>query len=123
MGKESRRLRRQFEALARAVPPARWFVDRLLGHNMRLVRVPTALVLILGGVASILPVLGIWMLPLGLMLLAVDIPVLQPLVSSITIRVRRRITVWRTQRRRALSADRRRRRGLPPVATSRPPLD
>lgn len=69
MGKESRRLRRQFDALVRAVPPARGVVERLLGHHMRLVRVPAAILLIFGGLLSILPVLGIWMLPLGLMLL------------------------------------------------------
>ena len=44
----------------------------------RLVRVPAAVLLMLGGVFSILPVLGIWMLPLGLLLLAVDLPALRP---------------------------------------------
>ena len=44
----------------------------------RLVRIPAAILLILGGVFSILPVLGIWMLPLGLLLLAVDLPALRP---------------------------------------------
>jgi hypothetical protein len=33
--------------------------------------------LILGGIFSVLPVLGIWMLPLGLILLAEDVPVLR----------------------------------------------
>ncbi len=44
----------------------------------RLVRLPTAGLLVVGGVFSFLPVLGIWMLPLGLLLLAVDFPALQP---------------------------------------------
>jgi hypothetical protein len=44
----------------------------------RMVRVPSAVLLTLGGVFSILPVLGIWMLPLGLLLLAVDLPALRP---------------------------------------------
>ena len=44
----------------------------------RLVRIPTAGLLILGGIFSFLPVLGIWMLPLGLLLLAVDMPSLRP---------------------------------------------
>ena len=47
-------------------PAARWW------------RIPTALLLIVGGVFSILPILGIWMLPLGLLLLAVDLPALRP---------------------------------------------
>ena len=44
----------------------------------KLVRIPTAGLLIVGGVFSFLPVLGIWMLPLGLLLLAVDMPSLRP---------------------------------------------
>ena len=38
------------------------------------VRLLAALLLILGGIFSILPVLGLWMLPLGLALLAQDVP-------------------------------------------------
>lgn len=37
-------------------------------------RVPLALGLMIGGLLGFLPVLGFWMLPLGLALLAVDIP-------------------------------------------------
>ena len=40
------------------------------------IRVPIAALLIAGGLLSFLPVLGIWMLPLGFLLLAQDIPVL-----------------------------------------------
>jgi hypothetical protein len=46
--------------------------------SSRMVRIPSAVLLMLGGVFSILPVLGIWMLPLGLLLLAVDLPALRP---------------------------------------------
>jgi hypothetical protein len=38
------------------------------------VRVPAGVALTTGGVLSFLPVLGLWMLPLGLALLAVDVP-------------------------------------------------
>ncbi|MDO8877468.1 MAG: hypothetical protein Q8M24_24535 [Pseudolabrys sp.] len=41
------------------------------------VRVPLSLVLIAGGFFSFLPVLGLWMLPLGLALLALDVPFLR----------------------------------------------
>lgn len=37
-----------------------------------------ALALIAGGMLSFLPILGIWMLPLGFALLSEDIPVLKP---------------------------------------------
>jgi hypothetical protein len=37
-------------------------------------RVPLAIALIVGGVFGFMPVLGFWMLPLGMMLLAIDLP-------------------------------------------------
>ena len=43
----------------------------------RYARIPLAGLLIVGGTFSFLPVLGIWMLPLGLVLFAQDVPVLQ----------------------------------------------
>jgi len=46
------------------------------------VRLVIAILIILGGIFSFLPVLGVWMLPLGLLLIAQDVPFLQkPLVS------------------------------------------
>jgi hypothetical protein len=41
-------------------------------------RIGAASLFILGGVFSILPVLGLWMLPVGLALLADDVPRLKP---------------------------------------------
>lgn len=46
----------------------------------RLVRVPMAVLFIAGGFAGFLPILGFWMLPVGLLLLAMDLPPLRPLV-------------------------------------------
>jgi hypothetical protein len=46
--------------------------------SARLVRIPVAILLIVGGIFSFLPVLGIWMLPLGLVLIAQDVPFLRP---------------------------------------------
>jgi hypothetical protein len=40
-------------------------------------RIPLAIGLMIGGVLGFLPVLGFWMLPLGLALLAVDVPFLR----------------------------------------------
>jgi hypothetical protein len=40
-------------------------------------RIPVALAFLLGGVLGFLPILGFWMLPLGLLLLAEDIPLLR----------------------------------------------
>jgi hypothetical protein len=53
---------------------------------LRWVRVPVGVLFIAGAFLSIFPVFGIWMLPLGLMLLADDIPPLR--------RVRDRFLDW-----------------------------
>lgn len=48
---------------------------------MLLARIAVSILLIVGGLFAFLPVLGFWMLPLGLMIIAQDLPFLQkPLV-------------------------------------------
>ena len=49
-------------------------VTYLLKPSSRWLRIPSGTLLIAGGVLSILPLLGVWMLPLGLALLAEDVP-------------------------------------------------
>lgn len=51
--------------------------------SRRPVRLVAALALIGGGVLSFLPVLGLWMLPLGLALLSEDIPALKPRLEKL----------------------------------------
>jgi hypothetical protein len=46
---------------------------------------PVGALLTLGGIFSILPFLGIWMLPLGLLLIAYDVPILREPVGRFTI--------------------------------------
>ena len=59
-----------------------------------------AVLLILGGVFSFLPVLGLWMLPLGLMVLAVDIPPLKRPVGNFLVRGQRWLSLTRRKWRR-----------------------
>jgi len=40
-------------------------------------RIPLAIGLMIGGLFGFLPVIGFWMLPLGLALLAIDLPFLR----------------------------------------------
>jgi len=47
--------------------------------------------LVLGGVVGFLPILGFWMVPLGLFVLSVDLPPVR--------RARRRLTIWWGRRR------------------------
>ena len=78
-------LDRHFDWIAEKLPDkgAR-FVRWLRQPSSMLVRIPLALLLIVGGILSFLPILGIWMLPLGLLLIAQDIPFLQqPLADAL----------------------------------------
>lgn len=59
-------------------------------------RVVIGVLLVLGGVLGFLPILGFWMVPLGLMVLSIDIPAVR--------RRRRRFGVWWERRRRAKAA-------------------
>ena len=61
----------------------------------RTVRIGAAILLILGGIFSILPVLGLWMLPLGLALLSDDVPGLKPHLETAALWTER---TWRRVR-------------------------
>ena len=45
--------------------------------SSRWIRFPAGVLLILGSLLALLPIFGLWMLPLGLLLLAEDIPPLR----------------------------------------------
>ena len=83
-----RRLRRLLRRLpGRMQAATRW----LRKPASRWARIPAGILLIIGGCLAILPVFGLWMLPLGLMLLADDIPPLR--------RARERALNWLERRR------------------------
>ena len=57
-------------------------------HNYRrlrtaptVVRIAIGLLLILGGIFGFLPVLGFWMIPLGLIVILIDVPAVKRLAS------------------------------------------
>jgi hypothetical protein len=62
----------------------------------RPIRIGLGIVLIAGGLLGFLPVLGFWMLPLGLLVLSVDIPIVR--------RWRRQVTLWWHRRKGKSSA-------------------
>jgi hypothetical protein len=66
----------------------------LLKPSSRWARLPAGALLIAGGVLSFLPVLGVWMLPLGLALLAEDVPGLRAQRSKILDWIERRKPHW-----------------------------
>ena len=79
-------LRQAFKRVEGEVPERLARLIRKLRHpDARWVRVPAGLALILGGVFSVLPVLGLWMLPVGLLLIAFDVPFLRVPMARFTI--------------------------------------
>ncbi len=105
MTNRERRFQRQFDALERLAPSLRGPMATLRRDSWFPIRFPLSLLLIAGGVFAFLPVLGIWMLPLGLLLLAVDLPVLRGPISALIIRGRRKgrrlVLRWRHWRRKS----------------------
>src|SRR4030095_3929042 len=71
-------------------PRPRW----LRQPSSRWVRLPAGIVLVIGGVFAVLPVLGLWMIPLGLLLLAQDAPFLRRPLSRTLTWLERRWRPW-----------------------------
>jgi hypothetical protein len=104
LGKHSRaELDRHFAWFETKLPPrlAR-FVGWLRKPSSQLVRIPLAILLIAGGIFSFLPVLGLWMLPLGLLLFAQDVPILQKPMSQMLGWIERK-WIERERKKRALT--------------------
>ncbi len=53
-------------------------VHRAMEPSARWLRVPAAIALMTGGALGFLPILGFWMVPLGLALVARDVPFMRP---------------------------------------------
>lgn len=95
--KDKIRLDRQFDRMERVVPN---FAARTLAFLRRpalaIIRIPLGILLVIGGIFSFLPVLGLWMLPLGLLFLAIDLRFLRAPINRILVRVER---WWQTRKR------------------------
>ena len=68
---------------------------------------PTGLLLIVGSIFSILPILGLWMLPLGLVLLAEDVKPLRHLTDRALVWIEHRRPHWMGLSRTSFAGDRR----------------
>lgn len=99
-------LERRIDRLQRHLPD--WMAAmfaRLRRPSARWLRIPLGVVLMIAGVLSFLPVLGVWMLPLGLLLVAQDLRFLHRPLRRALVLGERRWRVWRRRRaqRRASS--------------------
>jgi hypothetical protein len=87
--------RRRLDLLIRRLPQRLQTVVRwLLQPSARWLRIPAGLLLIIGGFLSILPVLGLWMLPLGAVLLSEDVPPLRRATGRVLAWIERRHPSW-----------------------------
>ena len=108
ISKSHARLNRQFDRLQKRIPQAgARLLERLRRPGARLIRIPLGILLVIGGIFSFLPVLGIWMLPLGLLLLALDLVILQGPVNTAIVRGTRKFSTWSRARRDKKAANQR----------------
>lgn len=63
----------------------------------RYLRITVGVLLVFGGMLGFLPVLGFWMIPLGFIVLATDIPVVRRMNRRVAVAVKR----WWTGKRPA----------------------
>lgn len=109
MKRLSNRLAGANEVAAPAMSTDDWRLDRLIDRlprrigstirfvrqpSARWIRIPTGLLLILGGVLWFLPIVGLWMLPVGLALLADDFRFLRSLRSRTLDWIERHRSDW-----------------------------
>ena len=72
---------------------------RKLRRGPFLARIVIGLLLIAGGILGFLPILGFWMIPLGLVVIFIDVPVVRRGASRLRAWARKRIARWRGQGR------------------------
>ncbi len=91
-------LERYFDWIEQHLP--NWlarFLHWLRQPHMLIARIFVCLLLIVGGVLSFLPILGFWMLPLGLIIIAQDLPFLQPPLVRVVQWIERKWGSWRSR--------------------------
>lgn len=96
----ARILRRRLDRIERRLPTllAEWLAH-LRHPSASWVRIPLGLLLIVGGFLGFLPILGFWMVPLGLMLLALDVALLRRPTAQLILSGERVWNRWRRRRR------------------------
>lgn len=85
------RFYREFRLLKESHPRIARTLEWVTDRRWLPIRLPLAILLVLGSFLAILPVLGLWMFPTGLMLLAIDVPPLQRPVGRLMLWLRIRM--------------------------------
>ncbi|PPQ35658.1 Putative transmembrane protein (PGPGW) [Rhodoblastus acidophilus] len=80
---------------------SRWFaawLEKLRHPRQRWLRIPVGIALVLAGIVGFLPVVGFWMIPVGLSLLALDFPAAEKANRWIETKVKAALA-WVTRRK------------------------
>ncbi|GBQ14284.1 hypothetical protein [Swaminathania salitolerans] len=91
---EAQRRRRLGLLIARLPDRLQRATRWLLAPGRAWLRIPAGILFLLGGCLAFLPVLGLWMLPLGFFLLSEDIPFLRRLSGRILAWMEARHPGW-----------------------------
>ena len=66
---------------------ASWLMQKVRSPSAVRYRIPVGVALTAGGIVGFLPILGFWMVPLGLAVIAQDVPVMRPPLARLLARV------------------------------------
>ncbi|MCA2012890.1 hypothetical protein LCM17_15440 [Cereibacter sphaeroides] len=97
MTRDHRRFDRQLDRLGRSLPGMDGPMRGLTAPGRWWLRAPIAVLFLIGGFLGFLPVLGFWMIPVGLVLLAVDLPGIRPIVARFLVRMQASWRYWRAR--------------------------
>src|SRR3954464_13763449 len=63
------------------------FMQKVRSPAVARYRIPAGIALTAGGIVGFLPILGFWMVPLGLAVLAHDVPVMRPPMARLLAKI------------------------------------
>src|ERR1700741_3834050 len=99
MPEEKRDLHNQLDRLQEKLPkPVARPLGKLRHPNWKWARIPASILMIIGGLLSFLPVRGVWRLPLGIALLAIDVPFLRKPTARLVEWCLDKWEAWRERR-------------------------
>lgn len=68
------------------MPPIKIFNREIAMPQQKWLRIVLGVSLVLGGILGFLPIVGFWMLPLGFIVLSVDIPLVRRFTRKVSLR-------------------------------------
>ncbi|HEX6978130.1 MAG TPA: hypothetical protein VF342_02420 [Alphaproteobacteria bacterium] len=99
-------LDREFHRFEKRLPDgAARLIRRIRRPSSRWFRIPAAIILIAAGFVGFLPILGFWMIPLGLLLIAQDVPFLRRPMARMLAWIEAKWEAWRGPRRQPADAN------------------